>query len=27
VTLSGGWPAGLAIIGIWVVALFALTST
>jgi hypothetical protein len=27
VTLSGGWPAGLAIIGIWLVALFALTST
>ena len=27
ILLSGGWPAGLAIIGIWAVALFALTST
>jgi hypothetical protein len=27
VTLSGGWPAGLVIIGIWVLALFALLST
>lgn len=27
VLLSGGWPAGLAIIAIWAVALFALTST
>ena len=27
VTLSGGWPAGLVIIGIWVLALFALLTT
>jgi len=27
VLLSGGWPAGLAIIAIWVIALFALLST
>ena len=27
VTLSGGWPAGLVIIGIWVLALFALLAT
>jgi hypothetical protein len=27
VTMSGGWPAGLAVIGIWIVALFALAST
>jgi hypothetical protein len=27
VILSGGWPAGLVIIGIWVLALFALLST
>lgn len=25
--LSGGWPAGLAIVAIWVIALFALLST
>jgi hypothetical protein len=27
VLLSGGWPAGLAIVAIWVIALFALLST
>jgi len=27
VLLSGGWPAGLAIVAIWVLALFALLST
>jgi hypothetical protein len=25
--LSGGWPAGVAVIGIWVVALLVLTQT
>lgn len=27
VVLAGGWPAALAIIGIWVLALFALLTT
>jgi hypothetical protein len=27
IVLSGGWPAGLAILGIWLVALFVMTST
>ncbi|HEX2503095.1 MAG TPA: hypothetical protein VHK00_04065 [Miltoncostaeaceae bacterium] len=27
VLLSGGWPVGLAIVAIWVIALFALLST
>ena len=27
VLLSGGWPAGLAIVAIWAIALFALLST
>ncbi|HSJ73931.1 MAG TPA: hypothetical protein VK904_06405 [Miltoncostaeaceae bacterium] len=27
VLLAGGWPAGLAIVAIWVIALFALLST
>lgn len=27
VAFTGGWPAGLAIIGIWVLALIALLST
>jgi uncharacterized membrane protein YccC len=27
IVLSGGWPAGLAIIAIWVVALLVLTQT
>ena len=27
VLLSGGWPAGLAIVAIWVIALFALLLT
>ncbi len=27
VTLTGGWPAGLVIIGIWVLALVALLAT
>jgi hypothetical protein len=27
ILLSGGWPAGLAIVAIWVIALFALLST
>lgn len=27
IAFSGGWPAGLAIIGIWVLALIALMNT
>lgn len=27
IAFSGGWPAGLAIIGIWVLALIAMMST
>ena len=27
VLLSGGWPAGIAIIAVWLVALFAMLST
>lgn len=27
VLLSGGWPAGIAIVAIWLIALFALLST